>query len=72
MKKIFLIIFSILILSACSSKNINNREDTFFNFVILNKNNREIKKNNQSFESWNNLDSDSFPGLRLIKWIESE
>ncbi|MGL5767281.1 MAG: hypothetical protein ACRCX8_16740 [Sarcina sp.] len=79
MKKIkFSLMFlaTILLLSSCTStkKVINNRPQTFTEFVILNKYSKEYRaQQGMSQEvTWDNLTSDSFPGLRLQKWLKSE
>lgn len=69
MKKLLMLAGIILICSSCSTKKINDQEDTFFNFVILNKNNREKRVEKVT---WENLEGDSFPGLRLKKWLEAD
>ncbi|MEG0069727.1 MAG: hypothetical protein RR191_05655 [Cetobacterium sp.] len=70
MKKILLIVSIVLICSSCSgTKKINGHDDTFLNFVVLNKNNREFRKENLS---WNNLEGDNFPGIRFVKWCKAE
>lgn len=62
----YLLALSLLTLVGCSGvKIINNKEQTFAEYVILNKNS-DWKGGN--FE---NLDSDCFPLLRLKKWYEN-
>lgn len=57
----------IFLLASCSStKKINQKEHTFVSFVILNKD-AEIKQ-----KEWKELEGDSFPGLRLIKWYKKK
>lgn len=67
MKKILLISF-LITLTACSTRQINNKQQTFTDYVILNKNS-DYK--GQSIEDWNNQPKDNFPGIRLIKWFKS-
>ena len=67
MKKILLISF-LITLTACSTRQINNKQQTFTDYVILNKNS-DYK--GQSIEDWNNQPKDNFPGIRVIKWFKS-
>lgn len=68
MKKILLISF-LITLTACSTRQINNKQQTFTDYVILNKNS-DYK--GQSIEDWNNQPKDNFPGIRLIKWFKAD
>ena len=70
MKKLLLLVGVILICSSCTGvKRINGEEDTFFNFVVMNKKNREKRTEKVT---WENLDGDSFPGVRAIKWYKAD
>ncbi|MGL5717032.1 MAG: hypothetical protein ACRCX2_28710 [Paraclostridium sp.] len=63
--KVIILILTLLAITGCSgTKIINGQEQTFTEFVILNK--------SSNFEGgWENLDSDCFPLLRLEKWLEN-
>lgn len=69
MKKIFSIMFVCLLISACSSKTINGKNQTFTEYVILNKNS-EWKQNTNG--TWDALEAECFPGIRLLKWIKTK
>ncbi|MGL6132321.1 MAG: hypothetical protein ACRCZ9_11985 [Fusobacteriaceae bacterium] len=65
MFKLVCVLVGIFAIQGCSTtKVINNKEQTFTEFVILNKNS-ENKTN-----EWLDLEGDSFPVLRLIKWYK--
>ncbi|MGL5962793.1 MAG: hypothetical protein ACRCZ2_00095 [Fusobacteriaceae bacterium] len=65
MKRSMLIFAVGCVMQGCSTaKIINNKEQTFAEFVILNKN-TESKP-----DEWLDLEGDSFPVLRLIKWYK--
>lgn len=68
MKKILLISF-LITLTACSTRQINNKQQTFTDYVILNKNSNYEGK---SIEDWDNQPEDNFPGMRLIKWFKAD
>lgn len=79
--KFFLIaLTTVLLLSSCSStkKMVNNRPQTFTEYVILNKYSKEyradlglpIKITNDM--RFGDITSDAFPGIRLQKWLKSE
>lgn len=68
MKKLGIILSMIFLFFSCSStKNINGREQTFVEYVILNK---YSDYEGMSKDDWDNQPSGNFPGLRLIKWFE--
>lgn len=62
MKKILLISF-LITLTAYSTRQINNKQQTFTDYVILNKNS-DYK--GQSIEDWDNQPAENFIGIRLI------
>lgn len=66
--KLILSIILLTLLTACATRQINNKQQTFTDYVILNKNS-DYK--GQSIEDWNNQPKDNFPGIRLIKWFKS-
>ncbi len=63
--KVIILILMLLAITGCSgTKVINGKEQTFTEFVILNK--------SSNFNgNWEQLDSDCFPLLRLEKWLEN-
>lgn len=63
----YLLALSLLTLLGCSGvKTINDKEQTFTEYVILNKN------SDWKGGSFEDLDSDCFPLIRLKKWLETE
>lgn len=67
--KLILSIILLTTLTACATRKINNKQQTFTDYVILNKNS-DYK--GQSIEDWDNQPEDNFPGLRFIKWIKTD
>ena len=67
--KILLSIILLLILVSCSApqKQINDKQQTFIEYVVLNK---YSDYKGESKEDWDNQPSENFPGIRLIKWIK--
>lgn len=64
--KVIILILTLLAVTGCSgTKVINGKEQTFTEFVILNKN------SDWKGEGFGDLDSDCFPLLRLKKWYEN-
>ena len=68
MKKILLIIL-LTSLTACATRQINNKQQTFTEYVVLNKNSNY---KGQSKNDWYNQPEDNFPGIRLIKWFKTD
>lgn len=68
MKKILLIIL-LTALTACATRQINNKQQTFTEYVVLNKNSNY---KGQSIVEWDNQPEDNFPGMRLIKWVKAD
>ena len=68
MKKILSIIL-LTSLTACAARQINNRQQTFTEYVILNK---YSNYQGQSKEDWDNQPEDNFPGVRFIKWVKAD
>ena len=67
--KLILSIILLTTLTACATRKINNKQQTFTDYVILNKNS-DYK--GQSIEDWDNQPEDNFPGLRLINWFKAD
>ena len=66
-KKI-LLAFCLITLAGCATKEINGKQQTFIEYVVLNK---YSDYKGESKEDWDNQPSESFPGIRLIKWFKS-
>lgn len=66
--KIILSFVLLTALTSCTTRQINNKQQTFTDYVILNKNS-DYK--GQSIKDWDNQPSENFPGIRLIKWFKS-
>lgn len=74
-KIVLILIASVLLVSSCSStKKINNIDQSFTDYVILNKHAKEYRVQNgmPTEVAWDNLTSESFPGLRLINWLNTK
>lgn len=67
--KIILSIILLTALTACATRQINNRQQTFTEYVVLNKNS---DYEGQSKNDWDNQPEDNFPGVRLIKWFKAD
>lgn len=67
--KLILLVSFLLVFASCSTRQINGKEQTFTEYVILNKNSEYEGK---SKSDWDNQPEDNFPGIRLIKWAESD
>lgn len=72
MKKLLLLVGVILICSSCTGvKKINGVDQTFTEYVLLNKNYNKSTEVD-SGRLWGKTSSEMFPGLRLKKWIETD
>lgn len=67
MKKLAILLFAITAAGCSNTKIINGKEQTFTEFVLLNK----FADKNANM-TWEEQSSDCFPGLRLIKWNQAE
>ncbi len=67
--KIILSIILLTTLTACSTRQINNRQQTFTEYVVLNKNSNYQGK---SMKDWDNQPAENFIGIRLIKWVKAD
>lgn len=67
--KLILLIILLTVLTTCATRQINNRQQTFTEYVILNENSDYQGK---SKNDWNNQPEDNFPGVRLIKWFKAD
>ena len=68
MKKILLIIL-LTALTACATRQINNKQQTFTDYVILNGNSNYKGK---SMKDWDNQPAENFIGIRLINWFKAD
>lgn len=67
--KLILSIILLTTLTACATRQVNNRRQTFTEYVVLNK---YSEYQGQSKEDWGNQPEDNFPGIRLIKWFKAD
>lgn len=66
--KIILLVVLLTTLTACATRKINNKQQTFTEYVVLNKNSNY---QGQSMKDWKEQPSENFIGIRLIKWFKS-
>ncbi len=67
--KLILLIILLTTLTACTTSQINNRQQTFTEYVVLNKHSEYQGK---SMKDWKEQPEDNFPGVRLIKWFKAD
>lgn len=67
--KIILSVILLTTLTACATRQINNRQQTFTEYVVLNKNSNY---QGQSKEDWDNQPAENFIGIRLINWFRAD
>lgn len=67
--KIALSFILLIALTSCATRQINNRQQTFTEYVVLNKHSNYQGK---SIDDWDNQPEDNFPGLRLINWFKAD
>lgn len=67
--KLILLVSFLLIFSSCSTRQINGKEQTFTEYVILNE---YSEYEGKSKKDWDNQPSENFPCIRLIKWSEQK
>ena len=67
--KLILSIILLTSLTSCATRQINNRQQTFTEYVVLNKISNYQGK---SIDDWDNQPEDNFPGLRLINWFKAD
>lgn len=65
--KLLLLTLSLLTFVSCAIRQINNKPQTFTEYVILNKHSDYEGK---SKKDWDNQPSENFPGIRLMNWID--
>ena len=67
--KIILLIILLTVLTACATRQINNRQQTFTEYVVLNKNSNYEGK---SMRDWKEQPSENFIGIRLMNWVNQD
>ena len=67
--KIILSIILLTTLTACATRQINNKQQTFTEYVVLNKNSNYQGK---SIKDWKEQPSENFIGIRLINWFKAD
>lgn len=67
--KIVLSFILLTALASCATRQINNKQQTFTEYVVLNKNSNYQGK---SIDDWDNQPEDNFPGLRLFNWFKAD
>ena len=67
--KLILSIILLTSLTACATRQINNRQQTFTEYVVLNKNSNYQGK---SMKDWKEQPSENFIGIRLINWFKTD
>lgn len=67
--KLILSIILLTALTACATRQINNRQQTFTEYVVLNKNSNCEGK---SKDDWDNQPAENFIGIRLINWFKAD
>ena len=67
--KIILSIILLTSLTACATRQINNRQQTFTEYVVLNKHSNYQGK---SIDDWDNQPAENFIGIRLINWFKAD
>lgn len=67
--KLILSIILLTTLTACATRQINNRQQTFTEYVVLNK---YSEYQGQSMKDWKEQPSENFVGIRLINWANQD
>lgn len=67
--KLILSIILLTSLTACATRQINNRQQTFTEYVVLNKNSNYKGK---SMKDWKEQPSENFIGIRLMNWVNQD
>lgn len=66
--KIVLSFILLTALTSCATRQINNKQQTFTEYVVLNKHSNYEGK---SIEDWDNQPAENFIGIRLINWFKA-
>lgn len=67
--RIILLTICLFALVSCASRQINNKQQTFTEYVILNK---YSDYQGKSKEDWDNQPSENFIGIRLMNWVNQD
>lgn len=67
--KLILSIILLISLTACATRQINNRQQTFTEYVVLNKHSNYQGK---SMRDWKEQPSENFIGIRLMNWANQD
>lgn len=67
--KLILSIILLTSLTSCATRQINNRQQTFTEYVVLNKHSNYEGK---SIKDWDNQPAENFIGIRLINWFKAD
>lgn len=65
--KLLLLTLFLLTFVSCATRQINNKPQTFTEYVVLNK---YSDYEGKSKKDWDNQPSENFPGIRLMNWID--
>lgn len=67
--KLILSIILLTSLTACATRQINNRQQTLTEYVVLNKYSNYQGK---SMRDWKEQPSENFIGIRLMNWVNQD
>ena len=67
--KIVLSFILLTALTSCATRQINNKQQTFTEYVVLNKHSNYEGK---SIKDWDNQPAENFIGIRLINWFKAD
>ena len=67
--KLILSIILLTSLTSCATRQINNKQQTFTEYVVLNKHSNYEGK---SIKDWDNQPAENFIGIRLINWFKAD
>lgn len=65
----FILLTALTSLTSCATRQINNKQQTFTEYVVLNKHSNYEGK---SIEDWDNQPAENFIGIRLINWFKAD
>ena len=67
--KLILSVILLISLTSCATRQINNKQQTFTEYVVLNK---HSNYEGNSIEDWDNQPAENFIGIRLINWFKAD
>lgn len=67
--KLILSVILLISLTSCATRRINNKQQTFTEYVVLNKHSNYQGK---SIDDWDNQPAENFIGIRLINWFKAD